>query len=125
MNKTLTLSFGKIQIENRIVTAEINEGVHLTLELSEEIVLSVFKSIGDKPTIYISNRINSYSIDPTLYSTISNIKNIIGIAIVNDMEIFESSVQIEKFFFKNKFKHFNTLSSAISWAEKELALYNI
>lgn len=122
MYKTIILPFGKLKIENRIVIAEINEGVHLTLELSEEIILSVFNSIGDQPTMYISNRINSYSVDPIIYNTVSQIKNILGIAVVNNIENVKNSVQIEKLFFKNKFKHFNTIDEAISWSNDQLKI---
>jgi len=107
MYKTVKLSFCTLDIRNRIVIATINEGIHLNYELSEEIILAVFNLIGDKPTVYITNRINSYSVDPTLYTEVSKVNNIIGFGIITTTEVISDVVQVEKLFYKNNFRLFN------------------
>lgn len=120
MYKTVKLSFCTLDIRNRIVIATINEGIHLNYELSEEIILAVFNLIGDKPTVYITNRINSYSVDPTLYTEVSKVNNIIGFGIITTTEVISDVVQVEKLFYKNNFRLFNNTEDAISWASNLL-----
>jgi len=120
MYKTIKLSFCTLDIRNRIVIATINEGIHLNYELSEEIILAVFNLIGDKPTVYITNRINSYSVDPTLYTEVSKVNNIIGFGIITTTEVISDVVQVEKLFYKNNFRLFNNTEDAISWASNLL-----
>ena len=122
MSTTIKLNFCSLEIfkKNKIVIGTINEGVHLTPELSETIVLTVFKHLGDHPMVYITNRINSYSIDPTLYTNISKIKNIIGFGVVCNKTRKTEISEIEKLFYKNKFKLFETMDNAMFWAIKTL-----
>ncbi|WP_290699169.1 hypothetical protein [Lacinutrix sp.] len=121
MRQIITLPFCNLEINNQIVIATINEGIHLTLDMSEEIILAVFNSLGDKPTIYITNRVNSYSVDPTLYSSLIKVKNIKGFGIVIHENNTSKSVEVESLFYKNKFEYFNSIKDAKLWGNKRLA----
>jgi len=120
MHKIIRLPFCSLEIRNRIVIATIDADVHLTSELSEEMVLAVFNAIGDKPTVYLTNRINSYSVDPTLYTNISKVENIIGFGVISQLENKPNQTSIEKLFYKKNFQLFNNLEAAVVWANKTL-----
>lgn len=122
MNTTINLDFCSLEFlkKDKIVIGTINEGVHLSPELSQAIVLTVFKHLGDYPMVYITNRIHSYSIDPTLYTNISKIKNVIGIGIVCNKTRKAEIAQIDKLFYKKRLKQFDTIDNAMFWAIKLL-----
>ncbi len=128
MDTTIKLTFCTLQVctKYKVVIGTINEGVHLTPELSQTIVLTVFKILGNCPAVYITNRINSYSIDPILYNNISKIKNIIGFGVVCQKTRKAEIAQIEKLFYKDdKFKLFQTADSAVSWGKQILEHHNM
>lgn len=122
MTKIVKLNFCTLDINSRdnIVIGTINEGVHLTSKLSQIIVLTIFKYLGDLPMVYITNRVNSYSVDPTMYKTISKIKNLVGFGVVCPKNIKADIAKIEKLFYSNKFQEFKTLDEAMIWAKKLL-----
>lgn len=120
MNRLIKLHFCELDIRKNIVIATINEGVHLSLELSEEMVIAVYNIIGDKPTVYISNRINSYSVDPILYTNLSKIENIIGFGIINFTSKKSRCSEVEKLFYNKRIQHFDNITTALLWAKKRL-----
>ena len=104
MTHIIELSFCTIKINENIVIGTINQGVHLNLELSKEIVVTVYKYIGNNPVVYITNRINSYSVDPTLYKYISKISTIQAFCVVHQKTSMNDSSVIENLFYKNRHK---------------------
>jgi hypothetical protein len=96
----------------------MNEGITVTPEFN-----SVLEDIADtyfldKNFVYITHRINSYSVDPNIYFKTSKIKNLIGFAVVFGDKIYRDNISLEKTFFSKPFNSFTSLEPAIEWANK-------
>jgi hypothetical protein len=120
MINTVTLSFCSLQIYNNIVVSIINEGIVLTQDLIDEMVETIVPSFKGEDFVYITHRINSYSVDPTIYISVSKIKNLVGFAVVSTNHMALSSTDIERLFLKKPFEVFSELDKSIQWANKLL-----
>lgn len=113
------LDFGTIYFFENIIVSEINEGTIFSIKLAE-IILELGNKHYDpkKNVVYISNRVNSYSVKPTDWIKINNkFKNLVGIGVVNYTNFSRSIFAIEKMFSKRTFLGFNSLYEALEWAE--------
>jgi hypothetical protein len=97
---------------------QIREGSTITKHHSEVLDEVITKHFGDKPIVYISNRVMSYAVDPITYLDAAKIKNLIAIAIVTQDPNFKKSAEYERKFYNKPFKIFTTLSDAIAWVQK-------
>ena len=79
-----------------------------------DIAESHFKA---KPFVYITHRINSYSVDPKIYYETSKISNLAGFAVVSDKYKAKSNAMVEKMFFSKPFEIFGDLAEAKRWAK--------
>lgn len=116
------LDFGTIYFFENIIVSEINEGVIFSYKLAEIIINLALSHYGTENTvIYISNRVNSYSVKPTDWIKINNrFSNLVGVGVVNYTTFSRSIFAIEKLFSKRAFMGFDNLNEALRWA-KELA----
>lgn len=123
MPKTLTYPFCTIEVYDNYVISYINVGFHLTPDknkILKDIAKDYFKA---KPFVYISHRKNSYSVDPSIYLQTSQIKNLVGFAVVAEVPLSKGNAEVEKLFFNNKpFEIFATMEDAKSWVKT--VLYN-
>ena len=117
MKKTLTLDFCKMTIHDNYMVVVMNEGINITpnhnnvlLEITENYFLG-------KPFVYITNRINSYSVDPKIYFETAKIENLVGFAVVSNDYKAKTNAEVEKLFFTKPFKIFSKLSEAAAWAD--------
>lgn len=108
-------SFGKIFIYDCYAVAIMNEGIIVTPENNLALVDISKTHFKNKKFGYISNRINSYSIDPSVYILTSKIENLVGFAIITDDPIKRLNSEVEKRFFKKPFEDFHTLNEGIGW----------
>ena len=92
-----------------------NEGVHVSVEMSNTIQDLAQEYFNNKPYTYISHRKNQYSIDPSAYLEAAKIDNLMGIAVVSHEGIGLNNIPIEKRFFSKPFKHFLKLKDARQW----------
>jgi hypothetical protein len=116
MEDVLLYDFCKINIYNQYTIVEINEGVHLSLEHNTVLVNLVDTYYKNKPFIYITNRIHNYTVDPEVYLKTSEIKNLIGFAIVSPTHTKEIASKIGHLFKRVDFIVLNNLESAKDWA---------
>lgn len=116
--KILTDEYGTIAVYKKYVIATLNEGVTISPSHSigfESIANDLFKN---RNFGYISNRINSYSIDPKIYFKISEADNLVAFAMVSNNQLHISNAEIEKIFLKKPFKIFTDIDQAVIWIEK-------
>ncbi|WP_308992622.1 hypothetical protein QLS71_013205 [Mariniflexile litorale] len=117
--KELNYSFGNVFIFEGFVISEINLGINLNWdEHAKVIVNDVSRFIGSngKDIVYISHRINSYSVVASDWlKFFNNSFNLKGYYIVSEDKIRVLSSVIENLFFNNKIKRFNNLNTAINW----------
>lgn len=118
------LDYTEVFIFDQFLINQIRDGVTITPKHNKklrEIVNSHFKN---KPVVYISNRVNSYSVDPITYLGTSKIHNLLAIAIVAEKKINRTNAVFESSFYNKPFEVFPTLSEAISWVESVIKEHN-
>ncbi|TYP69953.1 hypothetical protein [Aquimarina intermedia] len=115
------LDFCSLELHENYMKAEINEGVCITSERNAtltEIALQFFKN---RPFVYITHRVNSYAVDPTVYFETSQIDNLVAFIIVSDLVIHRKQYEIEKNFFKKEFKYFESMEKALAYKDEILS----
>lgn len=118
----LRLEFGSITFLDNILIAELNEGILFDIPHNKELLELGREHFNGKPYGYISNRINSYSVNPMIHLDSAKSPNLVAIAIVSDKEVVKQNTIIEKQFFRNKssFEVFDTIDEAIIWINSQL-----
>lgn len=101
---------------NHYVTCNIQEGITFSIKESRIQTQEILNHFDNKPFVYITHRINSYAVDPSIYSETSQIENLIGFAVVSKNELALSNVQIESIFLKKTVESFKNLDEAKKWA---------
>ena len=121
----IEFSFGNFYLCDTFVISEINEGIHFDWDKILEVIGALLDYYGEDLKIaYISNRVDSYSIEPQLwYKFHKEFDFIIATATVayNDRGYINAS--IEKQFTKSSLKRCNRLDDAIGWV-KQLKEFN-
>ncbi|MFD0835526.1 hypothetical protein ACFQ0I_07130 [Mariniflexile aquimaris] len=116
--KELNYPFGNVFIFDGYIISEINRGIIFNWEdHAKTIVEDVFCYLGTngEDLIYISHRINSYSVVP--YDWIHFFKSnyqLKGYFIVSEHKVRILNSVFESLFFNNKIKRFNDLHTAIN-----------
>lgn len=122
MNTTEThFDFGKVKIQDNIVVAEMKEGITFDINYNAELLQFCKNHYREKTYGYISNRVHSYAINPTVYMDTAKNSNIRAIAVVSSDPIHRKNVAIERQFFGYPFEVFATLEEAIAWIHQVLA----
>lgn len=114
--KTVENELGKVHIYKNIIVMEANPGVTISYETGFSILLNWTKTIGQKPWVYIANRLNSYSVNPTDYKYLEKVSTLKGIGIVAHDTLGRSNAELEATFFKKPFKVFNSMERALDWS---------
>ena len=112
------LEYCETFIFDEFLVNQIREGVTITPEHNLKLKEIIDRHFKNRPVVYISNRIFSYSVDPITYIGTSKISNLLGIAIVADTDINIKNALYEGTFYNNQFQVFKTLSEAIQWAHQ-------
>ncbi|WP_298513060.1 hypothetical protein [uncultured Kordia sp.] len=118
-----TFGDGKLYLYNNLVIGEINEGVHVTID----VMLSFFEFFLENykiPFGYVSYRKNSYSIDPQVYKMLPKNDLLKGIAVVSDQKFSSLNAYVEKSFFNGRYELFPTIDAAVNWLDKIVPLEN-
>ena len=116
MNNIFTFHFGTVSVFSNRILVVMNEGISITTDFNDvlqDIATTYFKN---KNFVYITHRLHSYSVDPNIYIKTSQIKNLIGFAVVVSHETVRDNTSLEKIFLTKPFKRFEDLDSAIHWA---------
>ncbi|MCF6307781.1 MAG: hypothetical protein L3J09_07480 [Flavobacteriaceae bacterium] len=120
MKTLLKYDFCEIEVYNDYIIAIMNEGISLTPDKNDVLLGISSKYFKNKDFGYITHRINSYSVDPRIYTETSKIENLVSFAVVSNNKLALSNAQIEKLFYKKPFKQFINLEDAISWIKKHV-----
>jgi len=109
------LKFCTLSFYDGYVVAKINEGVHLDQEHNATLI-EVVEEYYNKPFVYITHRVHSYSVDPSVYPRTTKVKLLKGFAVVSEKYQAKINAQIEQMFFEKPFEIFTKLDDAIKWA---------
>ena len=118
MKKLYKLKFGEVHIHDFYVKAIIAEGVIIDKKNSDTIIELAVKHFPKNSFGYITHRIHSYSVDPTVYKDVAEIKNLVGFAIVTGNSKRLKNSDFEQFFIKKPSKAFKELEDAIVWVKE-------
>ena len=120
LRDTLTTELGTIRIYDQIIVMEAKEDALLSLRTGLFILLKVIQLVGTRPVVYISNRVNSYSVDPNDYKYLEMIPTLKGIAVVKHDAIGIRAVELERWFYNKPFSVFESMEDAVFWAQEIL-----
>ncbi|WP_303319151.1 hypothetical protein Q4Q34_16490 [Flavivirga abyssicola] len=115
----LEMPFGIFYFCEKFIIAELHTGIHFDSCKLELVFKEIIEFYGkDAKLDYISNRVNSYSIDPHNWIKIEpyNIIKKSAIVFYNDMMYINTS--LEKMFSKVKIQTCLSLDEAIEWVLK-------
>ena len=118
MKKSLNLDFCKLTFYDSYVVVIINEGINIDKEINKILFDVISQFYNNKSFVYISHRINSYSVDPHIYSKTSLVKNLAGFAVVSKDYKSKVNAKIEQMFFSKPLEIFETLEDAYNWANE-------
>jgi len=109
--------FGNFYFFETFLIAELNEGVHFDWEKIVDAMSDLINFYGEGVKLaYLSNRVNSYSMDPNSWEKIYKKYNvIIASAIVSYNNFTFMNASLEKGFSKKSIKRCLSLDEAIKW----------
>lgn len=118
VKKELNYPFGNVFIFEGFVVSEINRGINFSWENHGKVIVddvSCYLGTEGNELIYISNRINSYSVVASDWlKFFKNNYTLKGYFIISENNIGVLNSMIENLFFNNKIKRFNTIEAAIN-----------
>ena len=110
-------SFGNYYFMDQFIISELNEGIHFDWEKIQEVIGMLIDHYGEQPRIgYLSNRINSYSIEPHLWIGFHRDYDfIVASAVVSYTDFNYLNATMEKHFTKTSLKRCVSLNEAIDF----------
>lgn len=121
INKTLIrrhdLDIGSIFYHENFMVVEIKDGIALDFDNATEMLQLAKVYYGNTtPFVYITNRKNSYSFNPTAhFKTAPLFPNLKGYAVVSYDPINRDIAEMEKSFLNAPVRIFDNLEDAIDW----------
>ena len=119
--ETIELEFTTLQFYRDFVVSKIKEDVVLDKNRIQDLVKVCFGIYQGDKFIYISQRSNSYNVDPMIYLDLEKATNLWGIAIVSKDISFLKMALFEKNFAKFPFEVFTEFEESIAWAKEILS----
>ena len=122
--KRARITKAEFEIHENFVIVRFDEGSDVTVEDWKESIKVLLDNFSGK-FAWISDRINSYSIDPTLLletEVIEDMNNFICIAQVNYEKKLKDSTDLAKDFLTANvpFRSFEKLDDALNWVKEKL-----
>ncbi|WP_111307199.1 hypothetical protein [Confluentibacter sediminis] len=113
----LEMSFGNFYFCENFFVAEVHEGIHFDWEMIKKVMDNLVDFYGKGIKLgYISNRINSYSINPqTWFKVDTEYDVIIASAVVTYNNMAFMNATLEKKFYKKSLKRCLSLDEAVDW----------
>ncbi len=120
MITSYTLDFCDLDVYDDYVISRIHEGVVTKPEMLKVFLKLMYVHYKNKPFVYVSHRIHSFSINPAIHAQSSKIPNLLGIAVVSTDPMQNEQIKMEKLFFKKEFELFQTIDEALIWKDEIL-----
>ncbi|MDP2686392.1 MAG: hypothetical protein Q8O62_04165 [Aequorivita sp.] len=117
LKKTLETEIGMIYFYDNIVIVEANEGIVFSYKNGFSVLLKTLNILGTKPWVYISNRVQSYSVKPIDYKYLNKVPSLKAMAIVVYSDIAQNNTALESKFCKKPFGVFQNVSDAVIWGK--------
>ncbi len=119
---THVLDIGSFYFYDNFMVSEVNADVTFNFEKATKLFHFVREYYGnDIPFVYIANRINSYTFEPTSHFKSSTLfPNLKGYAVVTYNPINSKIARMEQSFLSVPSKVFNSIKDAILWIDELL-----
>lgn len=116
-DKKVSLKSGNLYFFKKFIITEMNEGVHFNWEMAQDSIAEAYEHYGeDNKVAYISNRVNSYSVNAQDWLKFYQHRHHLeAIAIVAYNKVGLMNVEIEKIFNQTQLRKFNKLDDAVNW----------
>lgn len=126
MIKKVELDCGVILVHDRILINEMKEGALLDVETNRRILNLGTEVFKNEYFGYISNRINSYAVNPMVYRESAEHPMLKAIAVVSKSQLGRENARLEQQFYtnKNSFQIFYSLEEAMIWMEEIINRYS-
>ena len=118
MTARVTLDFCEVLVYESFMVVTVNTGENIDMKYHNLLVDVADTYFDKRPFVYITHRINSYSVDPSVYQETSKIPNLAGFCVVSKNYMAKSTAKIEKLFLNKPFEIFDTVEEAMAWAKK-------
>lgn len=120
----LKLDFAELIFYDKYVICHINHGETVNKDRVLELRNVGLDYYKDKPFVYVTHRINSYSVDPNAYKETLSIKTLIGFIFVSDNLSYLKSAHFEKMFLNKPMGIFKNIDEAMPWILKRHEEYS-
>lgn len=117
MTARVTLEFCEVLVYDSYMIVTVKTGENIDMKYHNQLVDVADTYFDKRPFVYITHRVNSYSVDPSVYQETSKIPNLAGFCVVSKNYMAKSTAKIEKLFLNKPFEIFDTLEEATNWAE--------
>tara|TARA_R100001369_G_scaffold48504_1_gene74975 strand:+ start:649 stop:1038 length:390 start_codon:yes stop_codon:yes gene_type:complete len=117
----LELDFCTLEIHENCVISTIKEGVLFDKKERKKLYEIFDKYFEEKQFVYISNRKNDYTVNPTSYLQEDDFSNqLLGMAVLCYSKSSYNTALFEKQFYKRAFNVFYTVEACKLWAKEIL-----
>ena len=111
---------GEFEFYKSYFIGRIDEGSNAGADFVDNLSALIQKHYSGQPIIYISDRVNSYSIDPVATMDLISRNNICYAGIVTyEQQQMDNYPYEEKTIRGVSMRQFNSLDSAVTWAEEK------
>lgn len=121
----LNYPFGDYFLFEGFIVAEVKEDIIYSWESHGQVIVNELAEIYDTnggDLIYITNRINNYSVKPADWIHFYKMKyKLSGYAIISYSEKGQKNAFLEKLFMRTNVERFHSLNNAIEWAKDKVS----
>lgn len=119
--ETIELEFTSLEFYKNFVVSRVKEDVVFSKVNTSDLVKLCAARFPKNKFVYISHRIHSYNVDPTIYLNLEKVANLSGIAIVSKDKSSLTMAFFEKNFAKLPFEIFTEHGPALVWTREILS----
>lgn len=118
----INYSFGDFYLFDTFIVGEIHEDVHISWNEHGKMIAEELSNLYDnngKDLVYISNRVNDYSLVPTDWKKFFKLSyNLKAYGIISYTKTGYFNAMLERMFVNTKLRWFNSLEDAITWVDR-------
>ncbi|MCX7548326.1 hypothetical protein OS188_10225 [Xanthomarina sp. F1114] len=116
-NSKIEFSFGTFFFLDKFIISELNEGIHFNWDKIEIVISAIAEHYGDNFKVgFISNKVNSYSIEPHLWVRFyKEYDFVLASAMVTYNPFGYKNATLEKHFSEKSLKRCKSLEEAVDW----------
>lgn len=123
MIASFNFSFCRAEIYNDYILTIMKEGITVIPKYNDLLLMASEQYYKNKPFVYISNRVNSYSVNPKIHLEMSKIPNLIGFAVISNEPLQKLQARLEQSMFEKDFRLFESRKLAIEWKDSIIQNY--